>query len=447
MKNKRIHLIGIGGVSMSSIALLLKSLGNEVTGSDRTESPIIDNLRKNNINVFIGTNKNIIKDTDIVIYTMAIDQNNEELLEAKKLNKIIYSRPEFIHELSKNYKNVLCISGTHGKSTTTGMTSKVFLDCGVNPTIMVGAYLKDIDGYLHIGKEDYLILETCEYKDAFLSFLPTTSVILNIDDDHLDYFKNLDNIKKSFQKFANLTKDYLILNNDDNNSKDIKHDKIITYGINNSSNIEARNIKKDQMGHPIFDVYYNNEYLTTINLNVFGTHNIYNSLATIAFSIIYNLDITKVTNSLNTYSGVKRRFEFIGTYNNAYLIDDYAHHPTEIKSTLESSKQVNANKTIAVFQAHTYSRTKEHLKEFANVLAKFDEIIIAPIFPAREENIYNIHESDLVDLIKKENPNVIYLDSFSKIEDYLKTHIEPNNLVISIGAGPINKVMEGIKEC
>ena len=447
MKNKRIHLIGIGGVSMSSIALLLKSMGNIVSGSDQANSSIIENLIKNNIEVYIGTNKDIIKDVDIVIYTTSIPLDNIELKEAKMLNKIIYSRPEFIHELSKSYKNVLCISGTHGKSTTTGMTSKVFLENNLNPTIMVGAYLKDIDGFLHIGTKDYLILETCEYKDAFLSFLPTNSTILNIDDDHLDYFKNLDNIKSSFQKFADLTKDYLIINNDDENSKNIYHSKIITYGINNKSNIEARNIKKDNMGHPTFDVYYNNEYLTSINLSVFGTHNIYNSLATIAFSIIYNLDISKTTNSLNTYRGVKRRFEYIGNYNNAYLFDDYAHHPTEIKSTLESTKQVNNNKVIAVFQSHTYSRTKEHLNEFANILSKFDEIIIAPIFAAREKNIYNIHEEDLVDLIKRKNPNVLYIDSFNKIEDYLKDHIKPNNLVISIGAGPINNVMEDIKEC
>lgn len=446
MNNLKIHLIGIGGVSMSSIALLLKSMNNTITGSDQAKSDIITNLENNGIKVTIGTNKDLINDVDIVIYTMAISNDNPELMEAKRLNKTIYSRPEFIKELSKQYKNILCISGTHGKSTTTGLVSKVFIENNLDPTIMVGAYLKDIDGYLRIGSKDYLILETCEYKDAFLSFLPTNSIILNIDDDHLDYFKNIDNIKKSFQKFSDNTKEYILINNDDNNSLSITHNKILTFGINNKSNIEARNITKDNLGHPVFDVYYNNKFLTNINLSIFGTHNIYNALATIGFSIIYNLDILKTSKAINEYSGVKRRFEYIGTYNNSILIDDYAHHPTEIKSTLDSTKQVKHNKNIIVFQSHTYSRTKEHLKEFADILSKFDEIIIAPIYPAREKNIYNIKEEDLVNLIKNNNNNVIYIDSFNKIEDYLKRIIEPNNLVISIGAGPINKVLEGIKD-
>lgn len=447
MTNKRIHLIGIGGINMSAIALLLKHDGNHITGSDSQNSEIIENLRNNGIDITIGLNPDTINDTDIVIYTKAISDENEELVRAKELNKEIYSRSEFIGKLSEIYKNVICISGTHGKSTTTGMVSLMMLENELNPTIMVGAKLKEINGTLHIGNKEFLILETCEYKDSFLDFKPTSIIILNIDNDHLDYFKNLDNIKKSFQNFINLLPDngYYTFNNDDDNTRTISsNQKTISYGINNNSNLTAKNISYDNLGHPIFDVYYNNEYLINIHLNIMGTHNIYNALAALSQAIIYNLDILKSKRGIEKYTGVGRRFEYLGTYNNALIFDDYAHHPTEIKATLDSTKKVKHKRNIAVFQSHTYSRTKEHLNEFASILSEFDNIIIAPIYAAREENIYNIKEDDLVKLIKENNENVIYIDSFNKIEDYLKVNIKEDDLVITIGAGPINEVSKNL---
>ena len=447
MTNKKIHLIGIGGINMSAIALLLKHDGNYVTGSDSQNSEIIDNLRNEGIDITIGLNPNNIDDIDIVIYTKAISDDNEELLRAKELNKEIYSRSEFIGKLSESYKNVICVSGTHGKSTTTGMVSLMLLENELNPTIMVGAKLKEINGTLHIGNKEFLILETCEYKDSFLDFKPTSIIVLNVDNDHLDYFKNIENIKKSFQKFVDLLpeKGYYTFNNDDQNTKEIITDKYsISYGIDSAAKLCAKNISYDDLGHPIFDVYYNNEFLTNIHLNIMGTHNIYNALASLAQAIIYNLDIQKSKNGIEKYTGVGRRFEYLGTYNNAIIIDDYAHHPTEIKATLNSTKKVKHKRNIAVFQSHTYSRTKEHLNEFASILANFDNIIIAPIYPAREENIYNIKEDDLVKLIQDKNENVIYIDSFDKIVDYLKDNIKEDDLVITIGAGPINEIAKKI---
>lgn len=443
MTNKKIHLIGIGGINMSAIALLLKSKNNIVTGSDTQNSNIIENLKNKGIEITIGHNPDMVNDADIVIYTKAISDNDPELIRAKELNKEIYDRSEFIGLLSNNYENVICIAGTHGKSTTTGMTSLMFLENGLNPTIMVGAYLKDIDGTLHIGDSKYLILETCEYKDSFLHFKPTSAIILNIDDDHLDYFKNIDNIKASFQKFINLLPQdgTLTINNDDLNSKDLTSKvKTITYGIKNNADLVAKNITYDEIGHPLFDVYYNDEFLTNIHLNILGIHNVYNALAALSLAIEHNLDINLAKKGIEKYTGVKRRFEYIGKYNGAYIFDDYAHHPTEIKSTLDSAKNVKCNQNYVVFQSHTYSRTKEHLNEFADILSRFNNIIIAPIYPAREKNIYNIHESDLVDLIKDKNKNVLYIDSFDKIVNYLKNNVKENDLVITVGAGQINEV-------
>lgn len=440
---KNYYLIGIGGVSMSAIAMWLKKEGNNVSGSDANRSIYTDMLINEGINVTIGTCKENISKNDIIIYTASIKEDNEELQEARKLNKTIYDRSEFMGLICEKYKNVLCIAGTHGKSTCTGMTSLVYLENKVNPTIMVGAILPEINSNFNYGNHDYLILETCEFKDSFLHFKPTDGVILNIDNDHLDYFKNLDNIKKSFNKFSHLISNYLIINNDDINTSQInfKNKLVLTYGIENKADVKATNISYDEYGHPIFDVYYQNDFYNHLHLNVSGTHNIYNALATVSLSIIHNLDkdLTKI--GLEKFHGVGRRFEKLGKLDNNVLVyDDYAHHPTEIKSTLESAKNIKCHQNFAVFQSHTYSRTKDHLEEFAEILKNFDNVIIAPIYAAREENIYNIKEDDLVNLIKKDNPNVIYLDSYEKIVDYLKENLVENDLIITIGAGPINKV-------
>ncbi len=442
---KHIHFIGIGGISMSGIAELVHNEGALVTGSDMQEGNTINMLRNLGINIFIGENKDLVNDADIVVYTAAIKEDNEELVRAKELNKEIYERAEFLGRITKNYHNVICISGTHGKSTTTGMISNIFLEEELNPTIQIGAILPKINSNSYIGDKFYFIMESCEYVDSFLHFHPTSAIILNIDNDHLDYFKTLDNIKLSFTKFTNLLPNngLLVINNDDVNTTSINYNKnchLITYGINNNSIVMAKNITYDNYGYPEFDVYYNNELYTHIKLHVFGAHNIYNALASTSISIFYNIDKKSIIKGLSEYTGVERRFQLLGKFNNALVYDDYAHHPTEIKATLNSVKSVNCNQNWVVFQSHTYSRTKEHLHEFASILKCFDNIIIAPIYPAREENIYNIKETDLVNLIKPNNENVIYIDSFSKIVDYLKEHVKENDLVLTMGAGPVNKV-------
>ena len=444
--NKRIHFVGIGGISMSGIAEILHAKGSIITGSDMQMSKAVQNLKDKGINVAIGENEALIDNADIIVYTAAISEDNKELIRAKELNKEMYERAKFLGIMTKDYKHVLCISGTHGKSTTTGMIAACFLEDDKNPTIQIGAFLPKINSNYYVGDNEYFIMEACEYVDSFLSFFPTSEIILNIDDDHLDYFKNMDNVKKSFTKYMNLLPENgnLIINVDDENINSLtlpKNVNILTYGINNNANVTAKNILFDDLGHPEFDIYYNNELYIHISLSVLGNHNIYNALATTCMCIMHNISKDAIIKGINEYVGVERRFEFIGNYKENILVyDDYAHHPTEINATLNSTKSIKCNQNWAIFQSHTYSRTKEHLEDFAKVLREFDNIIIAPIYPAREINIYNIKEDDLVELIKPYNKNVKYIESFDKIVEYLKDNLQINDLVITIGAGPVNEV-------
>lgn len=448
-QNKKVHMIGIGGISMSGIAYMVKDLGAIVTGSDVNFSSITDKLNADGILVNIGHHPEMINDADIVVYTAAIKEDDPERLMAKNLGKKTYERAEFLGLLSKSYENCLCISGTHGKSTTTGMVATCFLEAKLNPTIQIGAMLKGINGNIHIGSQKYLIMESCEYADSFLHFFPTGIIITNIDNDHLDYFKTLDNIKKSFKKYINLLPDngILVLNNDDDNAKDIIDGfdkKVITYGINNNADYMAKNITKNELGYYSFDIYSNDKFITNINLGISGKHNVYNALAAFILSNNYINDINIVKIGLEKYRGVGRRFEYLGKYNGAFVFDDYAHHPTEIKTTLDAVVNTKHNKNWAIFQSHTYSRTKEHLDEFADVLSNFDNIIIAPIYAAREINTFNISENMLVDKIKQKNKNVVYLDSFEKIKNYLKQNVNENDLIITIGAGDVYKIAKDL---
>ena len=449
-ENKKIHMIGIGGVSMSGIADILLSFNCTITGYDAKENDLTKKLVLKGVNICYEPCIENVDNADIIVYTAAIKDDNPELAHAKKTNKELYERSTFFGLMMKSYKNVLCISGTHGKSTTTGMVSTIFVKADMDPTIQLGATLPIIGGNARIGGKEFFIAEACEYVDSFLSFFPTAEVILNVDNDHLDYFGNLDNIIKSFNRYTKLLPEngYLVVNNDDENSlmacKDAE--KKITYGIENTSAYMAKNIEFDEYGHPRYDLYVNNTFELKVELSVSGKHNVYNSLAAIALSHQYINDLKVIVEALKDYTGVGRRFELLGKINDNVLVyDDYAHHPSEIATTLESVKKTKHNKNIAIFQPHTYSRTKDHLEEFAKVLSGFDNIIIATIYAAREENIYGVSEDQLVKLIKENgNDNVRYIDSFEKIEEYIKENIDDNDLVITIGAGPVNEVAKNL---
>lgn len=456
MKNKidyynNIHLIGIGGASMYAIAAQLYHDGKHITGSDMQESDNINYLKNLGIEIAIGHDLKLLEKVDLIIYTAAISEDDPELIFAKEHNIECVERAVFLGEYTKDYENLICISGTHGKSTTTSMIASVFLEANLNPTIQIGASLKKINGNFYIGGKKYFILEACEYVNSFLHFHPTSEVILNIDDDHLDYFKTIENTKKAFKKYVELlpSNGYLVVNIDDKNTSNLVdlRKNITTYGIENSKAIvQAKNITISDFGYPSFDCYVNNKYLDTFSLSVFGRHNVLNALATISMALNYNIKTDIIKKALKEFTGVGRRFEYLGEYNGAKFFDDFAHHPTEILSTYNSSKRIKHNETWAVFQSHTYSRTVQHLKDFAEVLEKFDHVIICDIYPARETNIWNVKESDLVDLISKKNKNVIHIPTYQEIALYLKENIRKDDLVITIGAGPVNKVAKIIFE-
>ena len=441
---QNIHLIGIGGASMYSIAAMLKHDGKTVTGSDMQESDNTKYLESIGIPVVIGHDTKIVNQADLVIYTAAIHDSDEELFFARSHDIETVERAEFLGEYTTGYENLICISGTHGKSTTTSMVASVFLEAGLNPTIHIGASLKKIDGNYYIGDKKYFILEACEYVDSFLHFHPTSEIILNIDDDHLDYFKTVENTKKSFQKYIDIlpSNGYLVVNLDDDNIRDLKidHKQVLTYGIHSKADIVAKNITYSDMGFPTFDVYFHDEFFDSFTLGVLGNHNILNALATILMCMNYSIDKKYIKKALKEFGGVGRRFEYLGEYHGAHIFDDFAHHPTEIEATYHSSESIKHNETWAVFQSHTYSRTYEHLKEFAEVLSKFDHVIISDIYPARETNIWNVKEDDLVALIKEKNPNVIHIPTYEEIAKYLKEHVKENDLILTIGAGPVNQV-------
>jgi len=452
---KSVHMIGIGGVSMSGIAKILQYMGIKVTGSDWSETDVTIKLNNTGILVIKGTNPDLVKGVDLVVYSAAIKPDNPELVAAKTLGIHCMERAEFLGLITKQYEDTICISGTHGKTTTTSMVSLCFLeeskkDKEKEPTIQVGASLKQIDGNYHIGTSKHFIIEACEYVESFLHFYPKAEIILNIDNDHLDYFKTYENVKKSFVKFANILPEdgYLVTNADDNSCLELlnkisKNIKVYTYGIENEkANFIAKNIVFDKDGFATFDVYFNNEKYDTFKLSVPGEHNVMNALACIALCEMYNISKESMKKALKDFTGANRRFEYIGKFNNASIYDDYAHHPTEIRATAKAVKCKQYNESWAIFQSHTYSRTYNLLDEFVEALLDFDNIIISDIYAAREQNTYDVSPEDLVEKLKEKGKNAIYIGGYEEIAEYLKIHIKKDDLVLTIGAGPVVKVAE-----
>lgn len=446
-KYKNIHMIGIGGVSMSGIAAILKNFGFHVTGSDANDSDSIKLLKDKGIKVTVGHNLEDISKADVVVYSAAIKQDDPEMLEAKKLNIETIERADFLGILTRCFKDTICISGTHGKTTTTSMVSLCFIEALKDPSIQVGAFLKAINGNYKVGNSEHFIIEACEYVESFLSFYPKTEVILNIDNDHLDYFKNLDNIKLAFEKYVKLLPNdgLLVVNADDENCSSLPKctsAKIVTFGLEKqNSNFIARNISFNANGFPTFDVYYNNNFYKTISLSVPGRHNVMDALACIATCHSYGIDKSTIADALKKFTGAHRRYEFVGTFHgNVSVFDDYAHHPTEIQAIANATMQKKHNKAWIVFQPHTYSRTKNLLHDFAKALAPFDNIIITDIYAAREKNTFDISAQDLVDEITKIGRKAIYMSDFHEIAQYIKDHAINNDIVLTVGAGTVTKI-------
>ena len=446
-KYKNIHMIGIGGVSMSGIAAILKNFGFHVTGSDWVESETANKLNNLGIHVTIGHSLDDVAKSDAVVYSAAIKQDDPEMLEAKRLHIPTIERADFLGELTRCYQDTICISGTHGKTTTTSMISRCFLEGLQDPSIQVGAFLKQINGNYKVGSSEHFIIEACEYVESFLKFSPKAEIILNIDNDHLDYFKTFDNIKYAFIKYTKLLPDngLLIINGDDSNCLELPNytkAKAITYGIKNENvNFSAKNISFNEDGFAKFDLYHNNKFLDTIELSVPGTHNVLNALACISLSIEYGISISDIKVALSKFTGAHRRFEYKGKIDKkASVYDDYGHHPTEIKATANSLKNKKYHESWVIFQPHTYSRTKNLLDDFANALISFDHIIVLDIYAAREKNIYGISSKDLVNKINSLGKEAKYIPDFDECVSYIKNNIEQNDIVMTLGAGTVTKI-------
>lgn len=445
-KYKHIHLIGIGGISMSAIAETLHNWKYTVTGSDAVQSKITDTLNSHGIKTTIGHDLENSKKADLIVYSAAIKEDDPEMILARENSIPTINRGEFIGYLTKLYKETICISGTHGKTTTTSMISLCFLNAKKDPTIQVGAMLKNINGNYYIGNSDYFILEACEYKANFLYFFPKTEIILNIDNDHLDFFKTFDNVVKTFNDFTkNLPENgLLIVNGDDKNCYKLKESskcEFISYGIENiQATYIAKNIEFDNNGFAKFDVYKKNEFFHHFDLSVAGQHNILNALACISVCDCYNIDKNVIYASLKSFTGAERRLEYKGSFNNISVFDDYGHHPTEILATAKAIKNKKYNKSWVIFQPHTYSRTAEHLDAFAKSLSEFDNIVLVDIYAAREKNTIGISSKDLLEKIKSLGKNAVYIPDFNKVVKYIKENAKENDLVLTLGAGTVTEI-------
>ena len=445
-KYKKVHMVGIGGVSMSGIAEILVNFGFQVTGSNNVETETTKKLEKAGIKVSIGHNEKNIIDQDVVVYSAAIKQDNPELVAAKSKNIPIIERADFLGELTRCYKDTITISGTHGKSTTTSMVSLCFLKALKDPSIQVGADIKQLDGNYKVGNSEYFIIEACEYVESFLKFSPKSEIILNIDNDHLDYFKNFENIKKAFVKYVKLLPNdgLLVVNGDDKNALNLieyTNATSITYGISNkNTDFFAVNIVFDNNGFPEFDVYAKGEFYGRIKLSIPGMHNVLNALACLALCDYYGINLNSIQKALLSFTGANRRFEFKGTVNGANIYDDYGHHPTEIVATAKALMNKKYNKSWVVFQPHTYSRTKNLMDDFAKALLNFDNIIILDIYAAREKNTYGVTSKDLADKISSLGKDALYIPDFNDCVKYLKENLQENDIVITQGAGTVTEI-------
>ena len=385
-----------------------------------------------------------LEKADAVVYTAAIKEEDPEFQKAKQLHIPLIERSDFLGELTKAFADTIGISGTHGKTTTTSMVSVCFLEAGKDPNIQVGGILQQIHGNYKIGNSDYFIIEACEYVESFLKFRPKAEIILNIDNDHLDYFKTFDNIKNAFVKYVKLLpKDgFLVLNADDSNCLDLAQYSACsytTYGLENQAAIfTANHVVFDDNGFASFDVYKEKQFFEHITLSVAGIHNVLNSLACIALCDHYGISSTAMKKALLDFTGVHRRLEYKGSYNDIAVYDDYAHHPTEIKATCNALHNKKYHESWVIFQPHTYSRTKNLLNDFAEALSNFDHVIITDIYAARESNTYGVSSEDIAERLNRSRKgNCHYIANFDQIVDFIKENAKPKDIVLTLGAGNI----------
>lgn len=445
-----IYFMGIGGISMSGLAEILLERGFQVSGSDSKASALTEMLEDKGITIFYGQKaQNMTPDIDCVVYTSAIRPDNPEFVAAKELNLPLLSRAELLGQIMKNYQVPIAISGTHGKTTTTSMVSEILLQADTDPTLSIGGILKTIGGNIRIGQSPYFVTEACEYTNSFLSFFPKISLILNIEEDHLDFFKDLDDIRNSFHEFAKLLPEdgTLIINGDIERYEEITEGlscKVVTYGSSSDCDYSPVDIQFDEMGRAAFTANCPNGEALPLHLGVTGLHNVYNALASLALSDCLGLSREAAVTALKQFTGTDRRFEYKGTIGGVTVIDDYAHHPTEIAATMQASANYPHKKLWCVFQPHTYTRTKAFLKEFAQALTGADHVVLADIYAARETDTLGISSRDLQKELHNLGQPCEYFSTFDEIENFLLENCIPGDLLITMGAGDVHKIGENL---
>lgn len=436
---KRIHFIGIGGSGMCPLAEILHSEGYVLSGSDNNESDTLARIRTLGIPVTMGQKAENIAGAEMVVYTAALLKDNPELVAAKESGIPTFERAKLFGAISRLYKNCIGICGTHGKTTVTSMTTQVMLEAKLDPSAVIGGKLPLIDANGRVGKSEHFVCEACEFVDTFLELSPAVAVILNIDEDHLDYFKTLDNLILSFHKFADMATDAVLYNGDDRNTlkamNGITGKTLVTFGFQSANDYYPENISTVRGAFYGFDVMHGGEKLGHIQLNVPGRHNILNALAAIAASMHAGADFTACKAGLEAFGGAGRRFEMLGEYAGITFADDYAHHPAELRVTLESAMKMDYNRVWAVFQPFTYSRTYMLMDDFAKVLQIPDRCVLTEIMGSREINTYNVYTAQLAERI----PNSVWFNTFDEVADYVLRNAEAGDLVLTLGCGDIYK--------
>ena len=435
------HLVGIGGVSMSPLAEVLHNMGVPITGSDMNDSEAVRHLQSLGIDVQVGHRADNIGGASFIIRTAAAREDNVEIAAARKAGIPVFERAEAWGYIMRRYKNAVCVSGTHGKTTTTSMATHILMAAGADPTVMIGGTLPKLNSGYHVGEGDVIVLESCEYFNSFHSFFPTIAVVLNVDADHLDFFKDLEDVKASFRKFASLVPEdgFIVCNGDDDNTMDALRPlgrELFTFGFGEDVRVRALNVV--QNGGSEFDVYFDGRFTCHIALHIPGQHNIMNALAATATALTLNIPADAITEGLSDFHGAGRRFEYKGSINGAAVYDDYAHHPHELRALLDAVESLDYKRIILAFQPHTYTRTQALFDDFITELRRADLVYLAEIFAAREKNTIGISSKDLAEKI----PGAVFCPSFKEIEEQIRFISQEGDIILTVGAGDIYKIGE-----
>ena len=447
-----IYFIGIGGISMSGLAELMLSQGFRVSGSDWNRSLLTDRLERLGAHIHFGRPQkaeNITGDIDLVVYTAAVHADNPEYAEALRRKLPVLTRAEFLGQLMRNYEMPVAVSGTHGKTTATSMISEILLAAGMDPTLSIGGILESIHGNMRIGRSGLFVTEACEYTNSFLRFFPKVGLILNIEADHLDFFKDIDDIRASFRKFAQLIPEdgALIINADIDRVGEITEGlpcRIITFGTRPEADYYAADISYDDRANGTFRLRRFGQDGGIVTLGVPGAHNIMNALAALALSDLLGVDPQAAQKALAAFHGTTRRFEYKGQVNGVTIVDDYAHHPTAVTATLTTARKIPHRTLWCVFQPHTYTRTKAFLHEFAEALCLADKVILTDIYAARETNTLGVSSADIQALIQKNGKECFYFHTFEEIEKFILKNCINGDLLITMGAGNVVNIGENL---